>query len=141
MDSKKNCKILFRLLLCICVGAIFVFVYQHFNPSKEWFLVCPIYKLTGLYCTGCGSQRTIHYLLNLEFAQSLCYNPLLVVFLPFFLYLAGVLLYNFILDKKYRPLFLYNNKIVYIILIIITLYTILRNIHSFPFSYLAPLQY
>lgn len=131
-------KTIFRLLLCIFTGAIFVFVYQHFNPSKEWFLVCPVYRLTGLYCTGCGSQRTIHHLLNLEITQSLRYNPLLTVFLPFYLYLAGVLLYNFIFDKKYRPFFLYNNKIVYIILIIIVLYTVLRNIPISPFSYLAP---
>ena len=40
---------------------------------------CPLRALTGLYCPGCGSTRTLHALLHGDLATAMAMNPLLVV--------------------------------------------------------------
>ena len=38
---------------------------------------------TDIKCPGCGSQRAIHSLLNLDIKSAFGYNPLLVCTLPY----------------------------------------------------------
>ena len=40
-------------------------------------LACPFYRLTGLYCPGCGSGRAVRALLHGHLLQALSYNYLL----------------------------------------------------------------
>jgi hypothetical protein len=63
---------------------ILLFIYREFNP--EAFIVfpkCPFFLLTGLECPGCGSQRAIHHLLNLELIAALRENALMVIAIPY----------------------------------------------------------
>jgi len=118
---------------------IFILLLYFYNPSvTKVFPPCPLNYITGLYCPGCGSLRTIHSLLNGEFVEAFGYNPLLIVLIPLIIYLLlaqpGLILKgrSLVPNLKY-PAWFYRALISVIIL-----YGVLRNIPAFPFSLLAP---
>lgn len=77
------------ILIVILFAGIAV-AYKYLDPAVvPIFPRCPFRLLTGYLCPGCGSQRAIHRLLNLDIAGAWQMNPLLVIALP---YLALVLL-------------------------------------------------
>ena len=39
--------------------------------------VCPLYAVTGLYCPGCGSLRSLHSLANADLVAAVALNPLM----------------------------------------------------------------
>ena len=49
---------------------------------------CPLYAVTGLYCPGCGSLRSLHSLANADVVAAFARNPLMP---PLMLILALVL--------------------------------------------------
>jgi len=60
------------------------FVYKSFNPGDyEAYPRCPFLQLTGLTCPGCGSQRAIHHLLNLELSSAFRQNQLMLLSIPY----------------------------------------------------------
>lgn len=68
----------------LITGGVAVFfgmlVYGYFDPATvPGFPPCPIYRLTGFQCPGCGTQRALHSLLCLDFKAAWCYNALLLV--------------------------------------------------------------
>ena len=85
--------------------------------------------MTGYLCPGCGSQRAIHHLLNLDLAGAWRMNPLFVIALP---YLALVLLLKPLSHRsprcaRLRDLLLgYHASVV--ILVVILLFWVGRNI-------------
>ena len=65
---------------------LFVWVYKNYNPvDYGWFPKCPFRALTGLLCPGCGSQRAVHNLLNLDIKGAFKENGLLVLSIPYLL--------------------------------------------------------
>ena len=92
------------------------------------FPKCPVKMLTGLDCPGCGSQRAIHALLNGQVAEAFRSNALMVLAIPYVL--AG---FAFDLVRtpgerllKWRKR-LFGETAIYIIIGIITAFTVLRN--------------
>lgn len=68
----------------IVTGFILVYIYREFNPETIlYFPKCPFLALTGLECPGCGSQRAIHHLLNLELIAAMRENALMVIAIPY----------------------------------------------------------
>ena len=59
-----------------------VMLYLH-HPSHYPIPQCPFSSLTGLYCPGCGSLRSLHFLLHGEIAAAVRRNPLAVFLLPY----------------------------------------------------------
>ena len=93
------------------------------------FPKCPVKVLTGLDCPGCGSQRAIHALLNGQVAEAFRCNALMVLAIPYVL--AG---FAFDLVRtpgkrllKWRKR-LFGETAIYIIIGIITAFTVLRNV-------------
>lgn len=65
------------------VGLGVIVLLFFFDPAKHSFYpFCPLYRLTGLQCPGCGCLRAAHHLLHGEFAAAFHFNALLVVLLP-----------------------------------------------------------
>ena len=123
-------------------GAAAVFaagaLYLYFHDPYQYPLPCIIKLLTGLYCPGCGAGRACFSILHGKFFDAFCYNPLLVILLPF---AGGYIAARGIdwavtggnhIDGKI------SIKLLLAVLIIILVYGILRNIPIFPFSLLAP---
>ena len=95
--------------------------------SNGW--LSPIFKFTGLQCSGCGSQRAVHHLLNFNFIAATQSNALVVFFLPYIV--IGLL---FDRTTVWTPQKLavrktfYSIKAILLILAVILVFTVLRNV-------------
>lgn len=105
-------------------------VYKLLNPEVvNIFPRCPVNQFTGLQCTGCGSQRAVHYLLNLDVASAFRMNPMVVLFIP---YIMVGMVYD-IVDKpgpvalKWRNT-LFGQRAIFVILFLVIAFTIVRNL-------------
>jgi hypothetical protein len=136
MDFERIKPVVIKFMFFI--GIIFlVIIYKKFNPNQYFFPRCPVYSLTGLYCPGCGSQRSLHAFLNLNIGDAFSSN-LLVGFLIVILIVE--LLFYILKLEKFRPVnFMKSNRYFSIIVLCVVIaFTLLRNIPVFPFNVLAP---
>jgi hypothetical protein len=129
VDFKKQ---LIRVIVIIFFSVLVV-VYWRYDPAeRKYFPQCPFYYLTGYKCVGCGSQRAIHKLLNLDFQGALKDNFLMVLSIPY-------LLIGFVFDSLKKPNMeilkwrktLFGSKAICLILIILISFWILRNVPVF----------
>lgn len=117
------------ILIVILLTGIAV-VYKYLDPAVvPIFPRCPFRLLTGYLCPGCGSQRAIHRLLNLDIAGAWRMNPLLVIALPYLL--LGLILkplsrHNARGTRLLDQLYGYRASVV--ALVVIVLFWIGRNI-------------
>ncbi|HLN98111.1 MAG TPA: DUF2752 domain-containing protein [Pyrinomonadaceae bacterium] len=94
--------------LSVALGATYLFI---FEPGKTGFFpACPFRALTGFSCPGCGSTRGLHRLLHGDVIAAFEFNPLMVLSLPFLLYVLvrytmaavrGRPLQKYFIDPKY----------------------------------------
>ena len=117
------------------IGILLLITYLILGHKFGIYLFCPIHKITGLYCPGCGITRMLYSILKLDFYKAFRYN--ILVFILFFPGLFLFIEHLYSIKKNKKSLYKKIPEIVWIILIIILIiYGILRNI--FPF--LAPLS-
>ena len=90
------------------------------------FPPCAFHQLTGWHCPGCGSLRAAHLLLHGDVQGALRMNPLMVLSLPA-LALLGL-----------RRSLAYSPWTAWAALDILVVYGVIRNLHAWPFSLLAP---
>lgn len=109
------------------VGLLLI-VYRQFNPYEVDFLPrCPFQAFTGFTCPGCGSQRSLHFLLHLDVVTALRENALLVLSLP---YLLTYGLFRLRGWDRHRPSLrkaLFGPRAIQVILLVIVLFWIGRN--------------
>jgi len=116
------------------IGAAAFFLWM-VHPAESGFIPrCPMLQVTGLYCPGCGSLRSIHYLLQGELTQAWAMNPLVVLLLPVLMVLAAAEL----LFRRYDLSHRIPVRVIWILLAVYILFGILRNIPVHPFTLLAP---
>ena len=113
------------------IMAISVFlIYYILNKKFGFSIPCIFYKITGLYCPGCGITRLLFALVNLEFYESFKYNPWIFILIVLGLFYLICKLFIFLKLKKIIKIPNY----VYITLIIISIiFGIFRNIPGFEF--------
>ncbi|CAN5847046.1 DUF2752 domain-containing protein [soil metagenome] len=115
------------ILALVGVGGLLL-VYRQFNPYEVDFLPrCPFQAFTGFTCPGCGSQRSLHFLLHLEVVTALRENALLVLSLP---YLLTYGLFRLSRWDQRRPSLrkaLFGPRAIQVILLVIVLFWIGRN--------------
>ena len=119
-----------RYLLIVLALVVAAVGYKYLDPSVvPIFPRCPFRLLTGYLCPGCGSQRAIHHLLNLDLAAAWQMNPLFVIALP---YLALALLLQPLAHRSPRCARLRDLLVGYrasvVILVVILLFWVGRNI-------------
>ena len=117
------------ILIVILFAGIAV-AYKYLDPAVvPIFPRCPFRLLTGYLCPGCGSQRAIHHLLNLDLPGAWRMNPLLVIALP---YLALTLLLQSLAHRSTRCARLRDQLLGYrvsvVTLVVIVLFWVGRNI-------------
>lgn len=93
-------------------------------------LKCFFFELTGLYCPGCGITRLVLSLIQLDFYQAFRFNPLIFILI---ILSAIYIIYSLIRYKKIKQI---SNKLAIFLIIIVLIFTVLRNIKYF--SFLAP---
>lgn len=85
---------------------LFLILYSTYDPEKvSIYPQCPFYMLTKLKCPGCGSQRAIHNLLNLNIQKAFEYNALLVCTIPIIPIFIVAQIYRRRFPRFYNTLF------------------------------------
>ncbi len=114
------------------------FLVASFNPTTAGFFpVCPLYRVTGILCPGCGLTRGFHALFHGDVLTALHFNALLPVYLFFFLYLFAALIFICVRGKGLKfPAF--SPAMTWSFLIIALVFTVSRNLPFYPFTFLAP---
>jgi hypothetical protein len=111
---------------------ILLMTYLILSHYLNIYIFCPIKKLTGFFCPGCGLTRMLYSLITLNFYQAFRYNPLLFIMFPF----ALALYINYLKNPKTSWYKKIPNYVWYIIIVVLIVYGIMRNIPMF--SFLAP---
>ena len=127
-------KLFYKILLAVIV--LTITAYYFYFPSLGFLpnMQCIVNKTTGLHCPGCGGQRAFHALLHGQVAHAAQNNLLIFLVLP----VAGIKLTEELSGTKIFPAVFYSRKVVLSILVLVILFSILRNIPVEPFSYLMP---
>ena len=121
-------------ILVIAAGAILL-LYFFVEPKNGNLPKCFFHELTGLYCPGCGGQRSFHALLNGHLLNAIDYNLLFILFLPLIIYF--ILAFTWGIEHAATS-FIYKPVFSFTVLIVVVSFWILRNIPFAPFSWLAP---
>jgi len=104
-------------------------IYYTYNPSSySIFPKCPFLLLSGYKCAGCGSQRAIHSLLNIDIASAFRYNLFLVLSIPIILVLIWAEYNRIRLPKLYARI--HNSRNIISYLVITIFWWVIRNIYS-----------
>ena len=127
MYRRSTVIIIWSLLLA---GAAYLFV---FEPGKSGFFpACPFRLLTGFTCPGCGSTRAMHQILHGDFATAFTLNPLLLLAIPFLLFVLLRYSMTVLRGGVPRPNAL-PTPFIYALFVIIVSFWIFRNTPYYPF--------
>ncbi len=128
----------YRVIIGIVVPVVLLVggVYLYFNGSP---FLCIFYKYTGIYCTGCGVGRAAYDLMHFNIIEALGHNLLFTILLPFIavyalLWYLAIITGKDILVRR----FVISQKVGIALLVLIVVFTVLRNIPVFPFTLLSP---
>src|SRR6476620_3089167 len=119
----------------LVMALLYFFIYPTYG---KYFPKCLFYTFTGLYCPGCGSQRAVVALLHGNIITALRDNLLAVAALPFLAYSFLNLCLSTLNKKQLNTKIFYSPFFVKVVLILVIIFSILRNIPVYPFSLLAP---
>lgn len=145
-NSKKD-SYLTRLLVAIILPLIglsalaLLWIYNPTSESKGVIgIFCPFNKLTHLYCPVCGMTRAAYEFTKFNFIDAIRNNALIIFIVgPSLAYLAFMEYVNYVLNQKLLPKPNLKKWMIVSLIIIVLVFTVLRNIPVFPFTYLAPI--
>ena len=103
-------------------------VLRVFNPATAGFFPpCLFRKFTGYLCPGCGTLRALHQLLTGHVAAAFRLNPLMMLLLPYVGYSGASAGWEMVCGRTLPRVFI-RPAFIWILLIVIVLFWILRNI-------------
>jgi hypothetical protein len=123
----------FKWILVGMAFIAFVIIYLIFNPYiNSFFPTCLFYQYTGLKCPICGTQRAIHFLLNVNILEAAKENLLFVLSVPYLaLYAYFVLIKPEPGRNKLKLTFLFGKKAKYVVALAVLIFWFVRNIFDF----------
>ena len=125
----------FRISILLVAAGALLLLYFFVEPKNGILPKCFFHELTGLYCPGCGVQRSFHALLNGHVLTAIDYNMLFILFLPLIIFF----ILAFSLGRKHPATsFIYKPVFSFTVVIVVVSFWVLRNIPVTPFSWLAP---
>ncbi len=126
----------FKNICLTIVGLLIILFYYFYNPTDiKWLPPCIFHSITGFICPGCGGQRAFHELLHGNITKAFHNNLLIFVVMPMIL-----LKITNELKGKVREIGTGTNicsQSIFLLLLIVV-FTILRNIPYYPFTQLVP---
>ncbi len=124
-------------VISILISIIMILIgYYFLNKNYHLSIPCLFHKITGLYCPGCGTTRLIIALIEGHIEEAYNYNRLVFILLPFIISYYIYYSYLYIYNKKDNIICKIPNIYIYILILIVLLFGIVRNIDTF--SYLKP---
>lgn len=121
----KNVEKIIVTIVVLLVLGYGIFIY--FNQD---LFFCPILKYFHFYCPACGVTRMILSILELDFYQAFRFNPLIFILLIILILFSIVQMFMFINKRKFVHI---NNKVYIGLIIVLIVYTIMRNMECFSF--------
>ncbi|MGB7209004.1 MAG: DUF2752 domain-containing protein [Pyrinomonadaceae bacterium] len=122
-------------VVAMSAGSAFVW---YFDPTTAGlFPVCPLFKLTGLACPGCGLTRGFHALFHGDLITALDYNALI----PIFVLIFGFFLISMMMVAvRGRGLVKLTNspKLLFGFFVLLIVFGVLRNLPIYPLTFLYP---
>lgn len=124
------------LALGVGLAVAAALLYLHDPATSSIFPPCPFRTLTGLRCPGCGTLRALHQLFHGNLLAALRLNPLMVLSLPWLGYwFCAELVHR---ASGYRlPTARTRPGLVWMLLVVILTFWVVRNIPCYPFLFLA----
>jgi Protein of unknown function (DUF2752) len=119
------------------LGAAAALVLFCFDPRQYHFYpVCFFHRTTGLLCPGCGALRASHQLLHGHLARAFHFNPVLIVSLPFLIWVGARCGLQWL---RNQPASLgLSARGLWLLLAAVLLVSVLRNLPWAPFALLRP---
>lgn len=129
--SKKQ-RIFFTILPFV-VAIVLFFLAKLCVQYIKYVPPCISYEMFDIICPGCGMTRSVLALLDGNILLSLRQNPLIILGILGF----SLMYLDFLLKVwgKKLPFEIYNTKAAWILIVLILIFTILRNV----FPVLAPI--
>lgn len=127
--------ILLCLFLLILWGMFFFFPATDYSPGSL-YPRCPFHALTGLHCAGCGSLRTMSCLAKGDIGAAWGKNKFTMLCMPFILW--WFIAYGAKCFKIRFPAIFIKPVWIWLLLVAIIMFTVLRNIPIYPLTLLAP---
>ena len=138
-NTKRSAR-LAAVLSGIAIAAVAA-LYLYFHNPHQYPLPCLFHIVTGLYCPGCGAGRASYSILHGRFYTAFRYNPMYVMLIPFLgIYIAARMI-DWILTGGNHVDQKINQKCLYVVLVIVVGFGIVRNIPIYPFTLLVPAGY
>jgi hypothetical protein len=113
-------------------------VVAYFDPTgSNFFPVCPLFALTGFACPGCGLTRGFHALFHGDLLAAMDYN----VLSPVWAIILGYVLISLVLTAirgKGLPMWATTPAFLWVFLIVLATFGVLRNLPVYPFTFLFP---
>lgn len=116
--------------IIITIVVLLILGYGIFIYFNQDLFFCPILKYFHIYCPACGVTRMILSILELDFYQAFRFNPLIFILLVILILFSIVQMFTFINKRKFIYI---NNKIYIGLIIVLIVYTIMRNMKCFSF--------
>lgn len=127
-----------RLLTLAGMVALAVGVLWWVDPRESRWPICGLYASTGWHCPGCGATRATHELLHGRLRSALSYNALWVLVAPLALYAGLSEAVRFVTGRPLPGNPFGRLWFIIALLVVATVFGILRNLPFEPFSLLAP---
>lgn len=109
------------------------------SAEAQTLPMCGIKKITGFDCPGCGGTRCAQNILHGNWMTAFGYNPLLMTgFMLTMAFSCYLIIRITILGKAAPRLPGISGRLIWFGLTGIVLFTLLRNIPTYPFTLLAP---
>lgn len=125
MDKKYKLLLIAVAFIVISAATAILSIY---DPRQvNWLPKCIFFKLSGIYCPGCGATRALYEIIHGNIMFSLRNNLLL-----FPLLITAALL-------AYRPSWGLKPGVAITVAVTVTGFMLLRNLPFYPFTLLAPL--
>lgn len=108
-------------------AAVLIGLYFNIDPEdSSWFPKCLFLTLSGCKCPGCGTQRAIHCLLNLDFAGAIHYNAFLLFAIP----VMSLYFIDYVSGERFARFhnFLNSRVVILAVLIAVLVWWVLRNL-------------
>ncbi len=128
--------------LIAAAGAVFIgggsIFTAYFDPTTQHFFpVCPLFALTGCACPGCGLTRGFHALFRGDIITAIDFNALIPVWAVIFGYVL-VSLVLLAVRGKGLPMWPINPRFMWVFMIVLLVFGVLRNLPAWPFTILFP---
>lgn len=110
----------------------------YFDPTKaNFFPVCPMLAVTGFACPGCGLTRGFHALFHGDIITAIDFNALIPIWALVFVWVA-VSLSLIAIRGRGLPMWPTNPKFLWVMMIGMVAFGVLRNIPVYPLTILFP---